>query len=279
MVAMTRAHIADPHIANKIARGEERRIRPCVGASHCMGDQRPTCLHNPASGRERYWPHTIDRAEGPVRKIVVVGGGPAGLEAARICAERGHAVVLFEAASALGGQLRLAEKASWRRDLASIVDWRAGELEALGVDVRLNVYAEPEDVTSQEPNVVIVATGGIPDLGWLEGAEHCTGAWDIIGGSAQLGDRVVLYDGTGRHTAPIVAEQAVQAGKSISYIMLDDVPAKELGYAERVIWKKRFAQTDIAPRGDYGLRSVEPSGNALVANFVHELTRKWHTPC
>jgi 2,4-dienoyl-CoA reductase-like NADH-dependent reductase (Old Yellow Enzyme family) len=272
MVAMTRAHIADPHIANKIARGEEHRIRPCVGASHCMGDQRPTCLHNPASGRERYWPHTIDRTEGPIRKIVVVGGGPAGLEAARICAERGHAVVLFEAAGALGGQLRLAEKASWRRDLASIVDWRATELEALGVDVRLNVYAEPEDVTSQEPKVVIIATGGIPDLGWLEGAEQCTSAWDIIGGSAQLGDRIVLYDGTGRHTAPIVAEQAMQAGKSLSYIMLDDVPAKELGYAERVIWKKRFAQAGIAPRGDYGLRSIEPSGNALVANFVHELT-------
>ncbi|MEM7221532.1 MAG: NADH:flavin oxidoreductase [Pseudomonadota bacterium] len=272
MVAMTRAHIADPHITNKIARGEEHRIRPCVGASHCMGEQRPTCLHNPASGRERFWPQSIARSDGPLYKVVVIGGGPAGLEAARISAERGHTVTLLEAADALGGQLRLAEKGSWRRDLASIVAWRVGELEALGVEVRLNCYAEAEDVAALAPDVVIVATGGVPDPGGIEGAELCTSPWDAIGGGIPLGERVVVYDGTGRHTAPIVAERAAQAGKALTYVMVDDLVAKELAYAERVIWKKRFAEDGIVPLGDYGLRSVERAGNALAVSFVHELT-------
>src|SRR5258708_7641138 len=101
MVAMTRAHIADPYIVAKLAAGRESAIRPCVGATHCQSQHRPACLHNPSSGRERVLPHVIARSPHPGRKIVVGGGGPAGLEAARVAAERGHQVVLFEAAGRL----------------------------------------------------------------------------------------------------------------------------------------------------------------------------------
>ena len=272
MVAMTRAHIADPQIVNKITRGEEDRIRPCVGASHCMGERRPTCLHNPAAGRERFWPQTIEETEGPRRKIVVVGGGPAGLEAARVSAERGHQVVLFEAANQLGGQLRLAEKASWRRDIVGILDWREKELEHLAVELKLNSYAEAADILAEAPDVVILATGGLPHLDWLEGGELCSSTWDALGGTAPLGDSVIVYDGTGRHGAPTVAEQAKRAGKAVDYVMLDDLPAKELAYAERVVWKKRLAEEAIAPRTEYSLIKVARAGNKLRASFAHELT-------
>jgi hypothetical protein len=119
---------------------------------------------------------------------------------------------------------------------------------------------------------VIVATGGLPNLDWLDGAELCTSVWDALSGAATLGDSVIVYDGTGRHAAPTVAERAKQAGRSVEYIMLDDVPAKELTYAERVIWKKRFAEEGIEPFREYGPPAVERSGNMLTAAFVHELT-------
>ena len=123
MVAMTRAHIADPDLVAKLARGEEERVRPCVGATHCMSPLRPTCIHNPSTGHEGALPHPIERAA-TRRRVLVAGGGPAGLEAARVCAERGHDVRLCEASDRLGGQVLLAAQASWRSELAGIVEWR-----------------------------------------------------------------------------------------------------------------------------------------------------------
>src|SRR5205807_2994746 len=111
--------------------------------------------------------------------------------------ERGHQVVLFEAASQLGGQLLLAVRASWRRDLIAIVDWRKSELARLGVELRLDTYATDADVLQERPDAVIVATGGLPDTEWLDGAEHCTTTWDVLANPAAAKDDVLVYDGTG----------------------------------------------------------------------------------
>lgn len=272
MVAMTRAHIADPYIVDKIRRGEEDRIRPCVGASVCMGENRPTCLHNQAAGRERYWPQRIEKSAGPRRRIAVVGGGPAGLEAARISAERGHDVILFEAGDALGGQLRLAAEAGWRRDLHAIVDWRAKELEALSVDVRLNTLAEPETVLAERPDAVIVASGGMPATGWIDGAEHLTDPWDVLSGAVRSVGRVLIYDGAGRHVGPCLVDRLADRAASLSYLMVDDTLSKELAYAERVIWRKRFAELGVRPTPEHTLLSVRRAGNVLEATALCELT-------
>jgi NADPH-dependent 2,4-dienoyl-CoA reductase/sulfur reductase-like enzyme len=162
MVGMTRPHIADPYIVKKIEAGVEHTIRPCVGATHCQSNLRPRCLHNPATGREGVIPQIIVFSKEPKHKVVIVGAGPAGLEAARVSAERGHKVVIFEAANSVGGQVLLGCKASWRRDLLGIIDWRMQELDRLGVEVRTNAFAEGSDVLAEEPDVVIVATGGMP---------------------------------------------------------------------------------------------------------------------
>jgi NADPH-dependent 2,4-dienoyl-CoA reductase/sulfur reductase-like enzyme len=267
MVAMTRAHIADPYIVAKLASGREDQIRPCVGATHCQSPYRPSCLHNPSTGREATLPHVITKSDRPGRKIVVVGGGPAGLEAARVCAERGHSVVLMEAQLALGGQVLLAARESWRKDLIGVIDWRRAQLERLGVQVRLNLLAEAQHVLSEQPDVVIVATGGTPDLEWLDGAEHSTSVWDALSGNARFGSDIIVYDGTGRHPAALTAELAVNAGSHVSLISLDAQLAQELTYAERIIWKKRAYELGFTMIFDHQLERISRQGNGIRATF------------
>lgn len=271
MVAMTRAHIADPQIANKISRGEEARIRPCIGASHCM-DKKPSCIHNVASGRETELPQVIERSPTPGKRVVVVGGGPAGLEAARVAAERGHEVILFEAAPKLGGQLLLAARASWRRDLISIVDWRVSELNFLEVDVRLNTYVDVDDVSSLGPDVVIVATGGIPSFDGLDGADLCVSTWELLSGEITAAEDVFIYDGTGRHEALSCADHLASAGSQVRFATIDDRVGVEMGYAERVVHRKQMYARGIPMLHDLVLKKVSKRGNRLVAELQNDLT-------
>mgnify|MGYP002040116048 FL=1 len=141
----------------------------CVERLHLGGMS--LCIHNVATGRERTIPQAISApAETPLR-VVIAGGGPAGLEAARVSAERGHDVVLLEAGDRLGGQLRIAERAPWRAQMGVIADWLAARVKALGVDVRLGTKADANAVLALAPDVVIVATGGHANLGDFEGTE------------------------------------------------------------------------------------------------------------
>jgi len=271
MVAMTRAHIADPQLVNKIKRGEEHRIRPCFGASHCM-DKKPSCIHNVATGRESELPQVITRADQADKTVVVVGGGPAGMEAARVAAERGHKVTLLEASSRLGGQLLLACKATWRRDIISVVQWRESELAHLGVNVRFNCYADAAEVLKYQPDVVVVATGGIPNATTFDGAEHCVSTWDILAGEAPIATEVLVVDGTGRHEGVSCADFIASSGARVTFAILDDRPAAELGYAERPVYRKELYKRGVNVLPDLALLAVSREGNQLRAVFRNELT-------
>jgi 2,4-dienoyl-CoA reductase-like NADH-dependent reductase (Old Yellow Enzyme family)/thioredoxin reductase len=271
MVAMTRAHIADPQIVNKILRGEEDQIRPCIGASHCMY-KKIHCIHNPASGRETELPQVIEPTDGEIKKVVVIGGGPAGLEAARVAAERGHRVTLLEAAPRLGGQLLLAKRVDWRRDLVSIIDWRAAELQRLGVEVHYNTYADGSDVLAYEPDVVIVATGGLPNIGDMDGHDLCHSTWDLLSGEVKPAKRVLIYDGTGRHEALTCAEFLSSQQVEVTFSTLDDRIGAEMGYAERIVHRKMFYQQDITMHPDLVLLAVRRDSGHLVASFRNDLT-------
>ena len=271
MIGMTRAHIADPHLVAKIERGEERRVRTCVGAGYCidriyMGAD-ALCLQNPATGRERTMPHVIAPSRGPRRKVVVVGAGPAGLEAARVSASRGHQVVLFEAADEPGGQIRLAARATWRRDLISIVRWLAGETETLGVDLRLGAYAEAADVRSENPDVVVVATGGLPNTEGVEGSEHVVSLWDVLSAQVQPGSNVLLFDDHGDHQGPSGAEFLAGQGVKVELATPDRSIAFELGATNFSVHLKQLYRAGVTLTPDVRLVSVEPKGNALEAKL------------
>ncbi len=271
MVAMTRAHIADPQLVNKIRRGEEHRIRPCFGASHCM-HKKPSCIHNPASGRETVLPQVVEPSSAAAKHVVVVGGGPAGMEAARVAAERGHRVTLLEATPQLGGQLLLASRASWRRDMIAVVDWRVSELQELGVDVRCNNYADGADVLALEPDVVIVASGGLPNFAELEGADLCCSVWDLLSGDVKPAPEILVYDGTGRHEAPSCAEQLAADGARVTFATIDDRVAAELGYAERPTHRKKLYELGVEVKLDLMLLAVRREGERLVATLRNDLT-------
>ena len=271
MVGMTRAHIADPHIVRKIEAGEEERIRPCVGATFCM-DHR-FCIHNPSTGREKSLPHEISGARAK-RRVVVVGGGPAGLEAARISAARGHEVLLLEAADRLGGQVALAARAGWRREIGGVTDWLASEIGHLGVHVRLSTHADRDAVTALGPDVVIIATGGLPDLKWLDGHEHCDDVRDILSGSARVANKVLIYDELGDHAGASCAEALADRGAEVELVFRGHQAAQASGYCNYPVYLQHFYEKGVTLTPDRRLEQVERAGTRLRSVFANELTGK-----
>ncbi|WP_108882403.1 oxidoreductase [Anderseniella sp. Alg231-50] len=271
LVGMTRAHIADPYLVAKIAAGEEDRIRPCVGTTHCMGHMRPTCVHNPASGHEAALNQVIQPAD-KKRTVAIVGAGPAGLEAARVCGERGHRVTVLEAAPKAGGQVLLAAGASWRKNLIGIVDWRVGELEQLGVDIRYNVYADEDQVTALNPDLVIIATGGVPNFDRIPGHELITSSWEILDGTVKPAGDVLVVDGTGRHVALSAADTCHRQGSTVRLVTIDSMLAAEQTYSEQVIWRKWARENNLPMHTEELLIEVRQQGNRLAATFRSELT-------
>ena len=269
MVGMTRGHIADPYIVEKITTGKEDRIRSCVGATYCSNFQ--YCIQNPATAREVHLPHKINKAE-TKRRVVIVGGGPGGLEAARVTAERGHDVMLFEAASQLGGQVILASQPGWRRDLRGIITWLERECEILGVDIRLNTYADAEMVAAENPDVVIIATGGLPDTDWVPGGAPVFSTWDILSGMASLDGSVLVHDRTGRAAALAAADWLSDHGAEVTINTQDASIGMEAMRLEMTPFMKRFYSKGVKMQPDHDLVAARPHRNGVEVTF-----RNMHT--
>lgn len=271
MVGMTRAHMADPHIVRKIIDGREDDIRPCVGATYCLdriyqgGDA--LCIHNAATGRELTMPHVV--APAPERRnLVVIGAGPAGLEAARVAAERGHEVTVLEAAPEPGGQIRLTARSPRRREMMSIIDWRMAQCAARDVTFHFNIVAEPADILSFNPEVVIVATGGLPDTDVLgSGNDLVVSSWDILSGDVKPGTNVLVYDDAGDHAGLQAAELIASTGARVEIMTPDRSFAPDVMAMSLVPYMRGLQNREVRFTVTYRLRNVSRSGNLLRAEI------------
>ena len=211
LVGMTRALIADPEMPTKVRAGRLDDVRVCVGAAEgCIGRLRQgkaiTCIQNPAIGREAELMQIHPAAKR--RRVVVVGGGVAGLEAARVAALRGHQTILLEAGAAVGGQVLAVARAPRREEYASIVTWLAGQAKKAGVEIRLNTPASAADVLALKPDAVVLATGAsqrVPDIPGVKLA-HVASTVDVLLGRVAPGRRVVVVDEEGYFAAPTTAD-------------------------------------------------------------------------
>ena len=282
MVGMTRAHLADPYIVAKIMAGEEADIRPCVGATYCLDriyeGHGALCMHNAATGREATMPQVLTASKAAKKRIVIVGAGPAGLEAARVCGARGHRVTVLEAAPEAGGQMRMIVRSKRRSEMKGIVEWRLAQCEKAGVDFCYNTVAAADDVLGLEPDIVLVATGGMaqrhPEVA---GMELAVTGWDILSGDVAPGKDVLLYDDHGGQQGLMVAEFLGEAGAALELITPERFFAPDVGGLNHVSYMRAMQTHKVRITICTKLLSIKSDGNRLAAKLGSDYSDRIET--
>ena len=280
MVGMTRAHIADPHIVKKIIQKKEETIRPCVGATYCLDriyeGKDTLCVHNPSTGREMIMPHVFEKKNTPkLRKIVIVGAGPSGLEAARICSERGHEVIVFEATDKPGGQINLITRSTKRKDMIGIVDWRVQMCEKNNVKIIYNNFVTKEEILKEKPDVIIIATGGVPNIYVLEeGSDLVVSTWDVLSGNVNLEDDIVLYDDGGYFSGLQAAELISEKSKNFEVITPERFFAPDIGGMNFVPYGRNLYEKNVKISINKRISKVYKKGNRLGIKIISDYSNK-----
>jgi 2,4-dienoyl-CoA reductase-like NADH-dependent reductase (Old Yellow Enzyme family) len=273
MVGMTRALIADPELPRKAREGRLDDIRVCMGSNEGCIDRLyfglPIgCVQNPVIGREREW-GTLVPAATPQR-IVVVGGGPAGMEAARVAAERGHQVTLFERSDTLGGAIRVAARAPGWEAYTGVVDWLGRQLTKLPVTIRLCCEATLETILAEAPDAVIVATGALPRRPYLPGADlpNAVTVADVLAGNALIGERCVILDETGYTPGPKAADALSVAGHRVTIVTRHYSLGEDIGTTVRAVLHERLLRQGVTITTLMRPLVIQPDG----VRVVHVLT-------
>ena len=277
MVCMTRAHLADAEIGRKLMAGRPADIRPCIGCNQgCCGRAlivgKPIgCALNPEAGREE---ELGDIVPAPKKKnVVVVGGGPAGMEAARVAALRGHRVTLFESGERLGGQVNTLVRAPHRQEFGNATQWLERQVRQLGVDVRLNVKATRDNLP-KGTDAVIVATGSEPQMPEVAGSRE-SGAppratvYDVLEGRVTIvrGQRIVLLDDEGNYRAGGTAEFMADLGAEVHHVTGASAIGKALHIVIQTPLVFRLRQKGVQSRTDREVDRIK--GRAVVLKHVY----------
>jgi 2,4-dienoyl-CoA reductase-like NADH-dependent reductase (Old Yellow Enzyme family) len=291
MVSMVRALIADPELVDKSQRGDAALVRPCIGSNiGCVGQLMSTgvlsCVVNVAAAQET----TVSfEPAGPAprrKRILVVGGGPAGLEAARTAALRGHDVHLYEATRRLGGQVAIAATAPHRSDIGAITEWLTGEIERLGVTIRLSTMVDPDVIADLAPDEVILATGAVPRTDGFQLATpihpvpghdlpHVFTSWDVFGfgGRATLVGPALVYDDTGTFEAISVADALLEAGLAVTMVGRHEAIGATLPYPPATVAaaRERLMSGEFDFIGGHHLREIRADAVDIGVAFTERV--------
>lgn len=281
LVSMVRATIADPDLVAKARSGRGAQIRPCIGTSQaCVaGIFTPSgfgCVVNPEAGKESIipTPSFVQGASGETPSVLVVGGGPAVMEAARVAALRGFTVELHERRRELGGQLALAASVEARRDMAAVGSWLESEISRLGVDIHRNSYVDPDLVASRGADIVVIATGGESTTSAPQvrtpgqpipgsGQSHVQSAWQAlsISGQRRVTGRVVLFDDTGAFEAISVGLRLVANGHSPTIVTRHDFLGARVPFPPATLEasRERLMAADVTLVGGHRIVEIRPN--------------------
>ncbi len=270
IVGLCRALVADPEWPAKALSGRRDRIRLCIACNHCWSlvieGESIACTVNATCGREHEL-GDLQRAATP-RRVVVVGGGPAGLEAARVAAERGHQVTVLEQYAQLGGKVRIAEEVPHHEEVGNILKYLIPEIERLGVTVRLETEATADVITAEQPETVVLATGAVPVAPLLPGDDSVpvsTSAGVVLAGMLP-GDNIVVMDEDGYHWAAAVIETAAQQGKKAWVVTRFFEPLKELPIVSRIVALRMLDEQGVIMRPNASVERVE-DGDVVIRHY------------
>ncbi|MFV9502950.1 MAG: mycofactocin system FadH/OYE family oxidoreductase 2 [Oscillochloridaceae bacterium umkhey_bin13] len=275
LVGVVRAQIADPEWARKAREGNVEAIRLCLSCNQeCVGrmgfNRWLGCIETPATGREREWGVGTLKLTPKGKRVVVVGGGPAGLKAATVAAQRGHQVTVLERADQPGGQVNTAIKVTNRAEFGDLVRNLLHEVSGLGIEVRTGVTATPELILAERPDAVVIATGSQPNRQAFPGADS-PGVYDVadvLEGRAQIGQRVLLVDTLGFHEATSTAEFLAEQGCRVEVITQTLYVGQDLGITlDLEHWYRRARKLGIRTTPDYTVLWIEPGQVNAIHNY------------
>jgi len=284
LVGMVRAGISDPEFGNKAREGRLAEIRRCISCTRCIDEAvdfltlpyKPTCSINPVIGSEVLWEQQFRPAE-KQKRVVVVGGGLAGCEAARIATMRGHKVTLLEQGKRLGGQLLLAMKAPGRDDFEDQVYFEENELERLGVDVRLETKADIDAIKALSPEAVVIATGSAPRVPTrVSGIDlpHVVQGWDVLRGKASTGNRVAIISQEDYYETPCVAEVLAEQGKQVEVFHKSVHLGTEIARYSIGMVLSHMEKCGVTIHPNLILTQIQPDALDFVSSFGGKTYRK-----
>ncbi len=274
LIGMVRAQIADPWLANKALQGMNDSIRTCLSCNQdCIGrvglNKTIGCVQNPAVGQEKTRGEGCLQPAPKSRLVLVAGGGPAGLAAAKTAALRGHRVILWEKEDVCGGQVRLAARLPYREEFLDLIRNLRHCLEEAGVELRLGCAASPEKILAEKPDAVIVATGSLPQHPpALAGGENLYTARQVLEEEPELGQNVLVVDLQGFYQAAGVAELLAGRGKRVEIVSPNLYVGQGLGPTlDLEMWYRRAHQLGITMTPDVTVLAVEGSTVRGVHNY------------